>query len=216
MRFLPSRSDRKIFGEIANEYDLVYFGDVDPRVDADYKVVRGLTASPNVHDQNYTTGNVYDYEVAFLQRSRQVVMVDGQKATRKWTILQVQLKQAHMPHFLIDERKRTGEYGSNLAATQRWQEINWQGLTPVSDEFVAAFAIYAQPHSVAEIFAVLTPDVQTMLASHFSDFDYEFDDDQMIVYATNAEITLQTLDHMLRVGLWLARILDDQKQDIEV
>ncbi|MCL2037983.1 hypothetical protein FWG95_03205 [Candidatus Saccharibacteria bacterium] len=209
MRFLPSRKGRKIFGEIANEYDLVYFGDVDPRVDADYKMVRGLTANPNVRDQNYTTGNVYDYEVAFLQRSQQVVLVDGQKATREWTILQVQLKQAHVPHFLIDERKRTGEYGSNLAATQRWQEVVWQGMTPVSEEFVQAFAIYAQSHMVAEIFTtILTPEVQTMLASHFADFDYELDDDQLIVYATNAEITLQTLDHMLRIGLWFARKLD--------
>ena len=43
MRFLPSRTDRAAFGKIADEYDLVYFGTVDPRLDADYQVVRGLT-----------------------------------------------------------------------------------------------------------------------------------------------------------------------------
>jgi hypothetical protein len=208
MRFLPSRnSARREFGQIANEYDLVYFGSVDPSVDTDYKMVKGLTASPQVRDDNYTTGNVYDYEVAFLQRSRMVRMMSGRKQTRAWTILQVQLKTARLPHFLVDGRRRTEEYGALLASTQRWREIGWQHVAGDAN-FPRTFATYARPLDVATIAAILTPEVQTMLAAHFSQFDYEFEDDKLIIYATNHAIDLQTLDHMLRVGLWLARYLD--------
>ncbi|MDR1969987.1 MAG: hypothetical protein LBQ11_01405 [Candidatus Nomurabacteria bacterium] len=207
MRFLPSRnSARREFGQIANEYDLVYFGTVDPKIDTDYKMIKGLTASPDVRDENYTTGDVYDYSVVFLQRSKQV-LVSGKKQLRQWTILQVQLKKVIAPHFLIDGRRRTEEYGALLASTQRWREVGWQHVSDDAD-FPRLFATYARPLDVAAISFILTKEVQTMLAVHFSQFDYEFQGDKLIVYATNADIDLQVLDHMLRVGLWLARHLD--------
>jgi hypothetical protein len=207
MKFRPSKTDRRAFRKIAEEYDLVYFGHIDPRVDTDYKMVKGLTISPHTYDENYTTGNVYDYEVAFLQRSRTVRMVAGHQQTRQWTILQIQFKKAHLPHFLIDGRRRTEEYGALLASTQRWREIGWQHVGD-HPEFPRVFATYARPLDVTAIMAVLTQEVQTMLATHFSQFDYEFEDDKLIIYATNSEIDLQVLDHMLRIGLWLARHLD--------
>jgi hypothetical protein len=208
MRFLPTKNtSRRAFGQIAEEYDLVYFGHVDPQIDADYKTVKGLTTSPNVRDENYTTGNVYDYEVAFLQRSKRVHKTSGDKEARQWTILQIQLKKANPPHFLIDGRRRTEEYGALLASTQRWREIGWQHVS-ADQTFPRVFATYGQPFDVATIAAVLTPEVQTMLAAHFSQYDYEFDGNKLIVYATDAKIDLQVLDHMLRVGLWLARHLD--------
>lgn len=210
MRFLPSKSNRKVFGKIAEEYDLVYFGTVDPRVDSDYKAVKGLTLSPQIRDENYTTGNVYDYEIAFLQRSRQVVNAENQKLDRKWTILQIQLKQVSLPPALIDSRASVGGYGALLAATQRWQEIGWQHFTEA--EFSKSFAVYARPESITYIASLLTPAVQAMLASHFNQFDYEMLDDKLIIYSTNTEVNLQTLDHMLRVGLWLARYFDQPYQ----
>ncbi len=210
MRFLPSRSDRAAFGKIADEYDLVYFGTVDPRIDTDYNVVRGLTLSTDVHDENYTTGNVYDYEVAFLQRSRKVINRNGQKFNRKWTILQIQLKVVSVPHFLVDGRTRSREYGSILASTQRWQEINWQHFSQAN--FSELFATYTKPEYVMMVSSLLGSEIQAMLAGHFSEFDYEFCDDKLIIYATDADINLQVLDHMLRVGLWLARRLDEPSQ----
>lgn len=206
MRFLPSRSDRQAFGKIAEEYDLVYFGTVDPRVDSDYKVVRGLTLSPYARDENYTTGNVYNHEIAFLQRSRSVLGRSGQKINRKWTILQINLSSYELPNALVDGRIRSDEYGSLLAATQRWQEIGWHHLS--NPEFSKLFAVYCRPESVMRVSGLLNDEVQTMLTSHFSQFDYEITADKLIVYATDVSIDLQKLDHMLRIGLWLARRLD--------
>jgi len=206
VRFLPSRSNRKTFGKIAEEYDLVYFGTVDPEIDTEYKIVKGLTLSPHIRDENYTTGNVYDYEVAFLQRSKQVPVRSGRRTNRTWTILQVQLDVTDLPRMLIDGRTRTNEYGALLASTQRWQEVGWQHFSHPA--FSESFALYCRPESIMQISQLIDVETQTMLASHFTQFDYEIFDHKLIVYATNAKINLQTLDHMLRVGLWLARRLD--------
>jgi len=207
MKFRPSRNNRRAFGQIAEEYDLVYFGNIDPKIDTDYDAIKGLTASPHTQDENYTTGNVYDYEIAFLQRSRQVRMLSKEKKTRQWTILQVKLKKTKLPHFLIDGRRRTEEYGALLASTQRWREIGWQHVADDAN-FPRTFATYACPIDVAAISVALTQEVQNMLATHFPQFDYEFERDKLIIYATDTEVNLQLLDHMLRVGLWLARYLD--------
>ncbi|MCL2280776.1 hypothetical protein FWC31_02730 [Candidatus Saccharibacteria bacterium] len=208
MRFLPSKnSSRREFGQIASEYDLVYFGTVDPRVDTDYKMVKGLTASPNICDENYTTGDVYDYEVAFLQRSKRVRVLSGEKQTRRWTILQIQLKKTHLPHFLVEGRQRAEEYGVLMASIERWHEIGWQHVA-ADVNFPRIFATYAKPLDVAAISTILSKEAQIMLTAHFSEFDYEFEDDKLLIYATNTKVDLQILDHMLRIGLWLARYLD--------
>jgi hypothetical protein len=207
MRFLPSKTDRKFFGQIANEYDLVYFGRVDPRVDEEYKEIRGLTASPMVHDENYTTGNVYDYEVIFLQRSKNIYLEHNVVAKRKWTILQVQLKKANMPHIFIDNRANGSPYGGLLMSALRLPEISWRNFS-ADDKFSKAFAVYAKPQSIQEVQDTLTPEVQTMLMTHFPTFDYEFQDDKLIIYTGNDKMSVQLLDRMLRVGLWLARDVD--------
>lgn len=211
MRFMPSRSDRSVFGKIAEEYDLVYFGNVSPKVDQDYEVVGGLTLGPDARDENYTTGNVYDYEIAFLQRSRNVKLLDGRKTTRKWTILQIKLNSDWAPHFLVDGRSRASDYGALLASTQRWSELGARYLNAEQNYF-QTFATFARLDGITEVEKVLHAEVQTMLATYFAQFDFEFNESHLLIYATEQTATLQSLDHMLRVGLWLARFIDAQAQ----
>ena len=78
------------------------------------------------------------------------------------------------------------------------------------------FAIFSQPDMVSSLMNVLTEEVQAMLAAHFAQFDYEFKDDSIIVYATNQEDNLQLLDHLLRVGLWLARTIDQNSHELTI
>jgi hypothetical protein len=207
MRFAPSLTDRRVFGKIAGEYDLVYFGTVDPRSDTDYVAVRGLTASPKLVDENYTTGNVYDYEVAFLQRSRVVWLANKTNLKRRWTILQIHLKTSDWPHIFINGRGRDADYGSLLASYLRLSEIGWKHFS-VAD-FAKTFATYARLDSIGIIEQLFTPEAQTLLATHFSAFDYELQDDKLIIYSTNTDVSLELLDRMLRIGLWLARHIDN-------
>ena len=206
MIFSPSKANRKFFGQIANEYDLVYFGSVDSRIDDEYKEVRGLTASPIVRDENYTTGNVYDYEVIFLERSKKVYLENNQSEKRKWTILQVQLKKAHLPHIFIDNSQNKSSYGRLLMSALRLPEINWQNFSN-NDSFSQVFTVYTKPQSMQDVRDILTDEAQVMLMTHFSAFDYEMLDDKIIIYSGD-KVDLQLLDRMLRVGLWLVRNAD--------
>ncbi len=235
MRFLPSKTDRAAFGEIANEYDLVYFGRVDPRTDTDYVQVGGLTMGVGVVDENYTTGNVYDYEVEFLQRTRKVHRyTNGAEAaatrwsilqnavkktmkksdieetdTRKRTILQVKLKHVQLPHIFVCGRNRLRDYATLINAAERWQEIGWQSLPQSSQTgFPQDFATFIVPTHVAWLPYILPATVQAMLSTNFSQFDYELFEKNLIVYSTDDEIKLEILDHMLRVGLWWTRNID--------
>lgn len=124
--------------------------------------------------------------------------------------MQVQLKNSNLPHIFIDARERMTVYGEMLLSALRMPEIGYQNFA--SDmNFAQKFALYAQPQELLAIQQIMTPEAQTMLATHFPDFSYELQGDTLIIYSTATEINLQTLDHMLRIGLWWARYLDQPK-----
>ena len=233
MKFLPSQTDRAIFGKIASEYDLVYFGQVDPRADIDYDQIRGITVDADTKDENYTTGDVYDYNVTFLQRAHKICrfpsdynakIFNKSKVKKKFTkkksalniskcsttILQVKLHNAHLPHVFISGRSRLEEYEMQIRASERWQEIAKQNLasTKMLNDFANIFAVFIVMTNVQWLEYILNSEAQAMLATHFTKFDYEIFDDKILVYCANREIDVNILSHMLRIGLWWARELD--------
>ena len=52
MNFRPSKHDRPVFGKLASEYSLTYYGTVVPSESDDYLPIRGITASPEQVDDN--------------------------------------------------------------------------------------------------------------------------------------------------------------------
>ncbi len=212
MKFLPSTSNRKVFGQIANQYDMVYFGSVSQSDDEEYRMIRGLTLSPHQRDENYCVGSVYGYDVVLLERSSTVAVPGKTKRKFHWTLLQIDLKTTFLPHIFVDGQRRDNElYGSLLATFLRLQSVSYSHFPPEKNgDFAKKFSIYAQPDASSTIEQVFTPEITTMLATHFSQFDFELFDDTLIVYSTDRHVSLQILDMMLRAGLWLARQLDDQ------
>ena len=91
MNFKPSKNDRPVFGKLASEYGLTYYGTVVPTELDDYIPVRGMTASPEQIDDNYTAGTVAGYNVQLLQRSHDVYLTDNRRVNRTWTICQADL-----------------------------------------------------------------------------------------------------------------------------
>ncbi|MCL1876525.1 hypothetical protein FWF74_00560 [Candidatus Saccharibacteria bacterium] len=212
MRFAPSRRDRRVFGKIANEYNLVYFGSVDPRIDTDYKMIRGLTVAPNMRDENYTVGSVDGFEIAFLQRSRKVEVAYDKWRNCRWTILQVAIKDTDLPHIFIDARDRRTAFGDLLMSMLRLPEIPWQNFSP-NDKFSKVFALHSRPYAIQTIRKIFTQEMQKTFIENFSLFDIEIVDDKILVYAANQKVLdLQMLDHMLRVGLLLARKIKSTKK----
>lgn len=212
MKFLPSSSNRRVFGQIANQYDMVYFGTVSQAEDEQYRLVRGLTLSPQQRDENYCVGSVFDYDVTLLERNSTVATPKQPKRRYHWIILQIDLKRTFLPHIFVDGSRRDNElYGSLLATFLRLQSVGYQHFPPdINADFTKAFTIYAQPDAIITIEQIFTPEITTMLAAHFSQFDFEIQDDTLIVYSTDRKVSHQLLDMILRAGLWLARQLDSQ------
>lgn len=208
MNFRPSKHDRATFGKIASQYNLTYFGTVMPDQQQDYLPVRGMTASPEQVDDNYTAGRIAGFPVQLLQRSHDVYLRDNRRVRRVWTITQIDLPSPRWPHAIIGGKdKQTGEE-SILASYLRMYEINLAGLGPaVAPEFIDKFAVYISPQDIDYLPQLLTPDIQAMLALHFADHDFEIDGDKLYVYSTSQPLTVITLDRQLRIAIWLAKQL---------
>ena len=116
MNFKPSKNDRPAFGKLTSEYGLTYYGTVIPTELDDYIPVRGMTASPEQIDDNYTTGTVAGYNVQLLQRSHDVYLTDNRRVSRTWTICQADLHIAKLPRMIIGGKDKTTGDESILAS----------------------------------------------------------------------------------------------------
>lgn len=212
MQFRPSKHDRPTFGKLASQYNLTYYGTIIPDESNDYIPVRGMTASPEQVDDNYTVGTVADYHVQLLQRGHDVYLPDNRRAYRTWTICQVDLKQANLPHLIIGGKDKSTNDEATLASYLRMYEIDLSSLgSAIAPDFAAKFAVYVSPQDIATVCSLFTPELQAMLAVHFPDHDFEIDGRHLYVYSVHQPLTLNALDKQLRIGLWLAQQIDAQK-----
>lgn len=209
MRFKPSRQDRPTFGKLADEYGLTYFGTVIPSEENDYVPVRGLTASPEQVDDNYTNGIVAGYEVQLLQRSHDIFTPDNRQLYRTWTVCCVKLHKAELVHVLLSGLNKDNADGSLFASYLRMNEIDMSSLGDSAiEQFKRAFALYISPSDIAEFERVMTRELQIMLSAHFAGVDFEFDGSNIYIYCVESPLQLVSLDKMLRIIVWLAKYID--------
>lgn len=210
MNFKPSKHDRPVFGKLASEYNLTYYGTVIPTELDGYIPVRGMTASPEQIDDNYTAGVVAGYKTQILQRSHDVYLADNRRVNRTWTVCQVDLHVAQLPHMIIGGKGKSTGDESVLASYLRMYEINPDSLgRPIADDFANKFAIYVSPQDIQDVQAIFTPEFQAMLSLHFADTDFEIDDSKLYSYTTHRPTRLTDLDRQLRISIWLAKHIDN-------
>lgn len=209
MIFKPSKHDRPVFGKLANEYSLTYYGTVVPTEVDDYIPVRGITASPEQIDDNYTAGKLAGYNVQLLQRSHNVYLQDNRKVNRTWTICQTDLHCTGLPHLLISSRTKPTGDESVLASYLRMYEINLNSLgCTIAEDFADKFSIYVTPQDVQVVRPIFTPEFQAMLSIHFAHTDFELNDKHLYVYTSRLPVLLTELDRQLRISIWLAQYMD--------
>ena len=210
MIFKPSKHDRSVFGKLASEYGLTYFGTIVPTEVDDYTPVRGITASPEQIDDNYTSGNINGYNVRLLQRNHDLYLLDNRKVNRTWTICQTLLNVVTTPHIIICAKNKPSGNGQALTSYLRMYEISYNSLNcPVADDFANKFAIYVSPQNVDDVRKIMTPELQAMLSVNFCDMDFELIDNELFIYSTKQPLTLNDLDKLLRLGVWLARVIEN-------
>lgn len=214
MKFRPSRYDRPTFGKICAEYNMTYYGTAIPQSDADYIPVRGLTASPDQTDDNYASGIIGDYPVQLLQRTHDVYLPDKPLTTQTWTISEISLRSSNLPHMYLNGLADHDDYSAMLISFLRMYEIDLNSLSqPILDKFREHFSLYIAPDDIPALQHLFSLRVQNMLATYFTNIDIELTDNKLLVYSIEKPIELSTIDKMLRVGLWLARQIDNPSVD---
>jgi len=207
---LARHTVRRAFQRFAAKYDLVYFGQVDQRTD-EHQLVRGVTATAWHRDRHYSVGHINGYDVTILRRDDRLSFPGKPTHDYHWAIMQLDLR-ASLPHVFIDANHYDETfYAHLLVRLSRLQNFNHMFENASYADFAKAFKVYGQPELATHLYQLITPEIATMLKAHFSQFDYEIADDKLIIYAQTRLITEHLLEHMLRVGLWLAEQLEDTK-----
>lgn len=194
--------------QFIKRFDLVYFGKVDHRYD-DHAVVRGVTASTQHTDRHFAVGNIKGRDVSILERTNTLNFPGKGIEDYTWIIVQVDLHTDNdIPHVFIDAHHHNEVFYANLFVNFA-NFHSGQSLFVNHDHlFNKRFKLYAPSDRFDDVAKVMKTDITSMLAHHFSSFDYELQDDTLYIYSSNQNTSERDIERMARVGLWLANQLE--------
>lgn len=201
--FMQNVATKKVIKQFTDKYDFVYFGHVDQRED-EHQLVRGLTAAAEHTDNNYAVGNFRGHDVIIVERQNTLAYPGKGKQQYRWLIMQIDLKLDGIPHVFMDAHHHEEIFYANLFLKFAHFENATNIFVRHDPLFYRNFKVFAEPDTYDEVWSTFKPELTSMLGHHFRQFDYEFDDDRLYIYASNAVITLHILQEMMRVGMWLA------------
>jgi len=199
---LGDAATKRAIKQFTTKYHFVYFGHVDPRED-EYELVRGITVSTTHTDNHYTVGSYNSDDIILVERRNTLSFPGKPDSTYRWLIMQIDLKRTGLPHvFIYCHHHDAVFYANAFAAHANMQDLGtyFADLNPAFNQHCRIFASVA---SYAAVRALMQPAIAEGLAQ-FHQFDFEFFDDRVLVYASSSVVTPQLLDDMLRVSIWLA------------
>lgn len=197
--------------QFIKRFDLVYFGRVDHRYD-EHAVVRGVTASAKHSDKHFAVGNIKGRDVSILERTNTLFFPGKGEQSYTWVIVQVDLKRRYdIPHIFIDAHHHDEVFYANLFINF----ANFHNAQSVfinhDSAFTERFKLYAPSDRFDDLPHAITPEMTSMMAHHFSKFDYELQSETIYVYSSNQSISERDIERMARIGLWLADKLEHRK-----
>ena len=198
---------RHAYQAFAKKYELVYFGHVNQHSD-DHEQVRGLTVSTHHRDDYYSVGTIQDFDVTILERADTLRLPDRDEHSYRWAILEIKPGAHKLPHIFIDGHGYDETFYATLFLKHR-ELVNQNALLPLS-EFARIFRVFAarDHYSSQNFMTIINMTLMSMLETHFKGLDFEIKDSSLYVYSQASDTTsLHKLEHMLRIGLWLAEML---------
>lgn len=200
-----TRMTRKVVEQFAEKAGLVYFGYVDQR--DDHRLVRGHTVSATHIDGHYSIGTVHGYDVVLLQRNDVIISRVAKKEQRyHWLIFSIDLHSPiDVPHLYIGHKSRHEVYGEVHSRLSRLQ-LGIMGTYPA--QFVGNYDVFGQPAHAIEIEEIISPEIATVVATHFQGASIEIEDNTVYIYIESRYPNESLLEKMLSNGLWLAERID--------
>jgi hypothetical protein len=210
LSLLGDLATKRVIKQFASKYHLVYFGAVDARED-EHELVRGVTVSTSHVDNHYTVGTLQGRDIILVHRKNTLTFPGKTPSQYKWLIMQLDLAKTGLPHIFVDAHHHDETFYANLfIALPQFQNVTTH-LFGDDALFSKRCKVFAFPHEYEAVKGVLRSDITAGIAQHFHQFDYEIIDDRLYVYASNGVVTMTVLQEMLRVGVWLADVLDGKK-----
>lgn len=200
---------RAVYKKFASTYDMVYFGTIGAQ-DDDQRMVRGATLSTSHVDNHYCVGTIHGYDMVLLERVDKLTE-PGMKKPESYhvTIMQFDLHSAYRhPHVVLDGKHFGAVFKRQLHIKFPLMfETDFKYLELADPSFRNKFMVYNPIKDISTVARFLGKDITSTLSTHFTQFDFEWQNDSLFVYCLK-QPSPTLLEHMLRAGLWLAREFD--------
>lgn len=200
---------KQIIKSADETYSLVYFGGVS-QTDDEHKPIKGVTFSPQHTDRHYSVGTVEGFDVTLLERTDSLSLPGKATENYRWLLLRVELKPSiKLDHVLFDTAQHEQAYYTKLFAKfGRLHPANHCFDDSAYGDFSAVFHSYTTPDNLDHLAGLIGPETAQTLLQHFSRFDVEWFDNQIIISTPEPVTSQQTIEMMLREALWLARYFE--------
>lgn len=207
MTFGREMATRKVIKQFARKADLVYFGYVNQRDDAN-ELIRGITVSASHVDRHFCVGTYKGYDISLVERSNTISFPEQPSRQYRWLILQVDLRREDLPHMFIDANHHDQQFYETLFM----RFANFTNAAALFTErdvtFSRSFKLFTPADKFDEADSIMQPAITNELTRHYRQFDYELEGDRLLVYANDPMVTPHMLQEIVNAGLWFARQLD--------
>lgn len=202
--FIKSNKVKKLFKDVAEEYDLVYFGNVSQHSD-EHQMVRGFTLSPSHVDRHYCVGTMSGRDVILLERTDTISFPDKPSKSYTWVILQVDLSIKSPLHIMLNSfHYEEPVYATLFTKLHHLHKFDNIAFSHLDNAFTSAFTVYAALQYIDRFSEVIASDTASIMGHHFKGLDYEILDDELIVYVPAITPSHKDIDHLFKAGVWLA------------
>lgn len=202
---IRTRLSARILRNYADKVGLVYFGSVN-QTDDEHRLVRGHTVSATHLDDHYSVGTIHGYDVAVVLRNDVVQLSKGGEQRCHWLIVTFDLHTKYdLPHIYIGHRSKQAVY---QASCSRLMPLSVGTLVHYPANFTANYSVYGVPAHATTIERLITPQIATIIMSHFADASIEIEDNTVYLYVESRYPNETILEKMVSNGLWLANNID--------
>ncbi len=214
-RYSPKlRARGRVLKQFSESIGLVHFGSVHHS--DDHEVVRGFSASTTHVDADVSVGTYDGYDIRILNRYDTVPLMGSRTHEQFWTIFEVKLSTATVPHVVfVPTGGQGGEYTRLFTAQPHMQPLNTMLLHNKSSEVHGRFQILARTSHAHRIEELFVSPIIVGIGARFWPHGIEVHNGTLYVYITEQRLTRPLLETTMASTLWLAEMLDDNQVGIK-
>lgn len=216
-KVIQSRLHKRTFQQFADKIGLVYFGYVDQRND-EHSLIRGLTVSTKHRDNHYCIGSFDAYDVTLVERVDTIRFPGKPAKTHNWIIMTFDLhRSVDLPHVFLGLFTHGDTFYAHLFTKfSNFAKIHVGALGHYDHAFLNRYTIYAKPEQALSTERLFNPTIAKTIADQFGALTIEISDGALYLYAEHHRPTAALLDKMLTRGVWLAKNIDAQEDEVRL